>query len=157
MIYAHRGNINGPSDQENQIEHLMKAVEAGYGVEIDVWGLRTNGELVLWIGHDKPEYMTSIGIIQGLASWNNVILDCKNYEAMIYARQNFAGPRIDAYYYIPEHPVFSMSGRLVLPPNTVAPHDNMGIIQVMPEESTVESFRTYSLANVVTDYPGEYL
>ena len=39
MIYiSHRGNIEGKSEKnENNPEYIMKAVDKGFDVEIDVW------------------------------------------------------------------------------------------------------------------------
>ena len=54
MIYiAHRGNLNGPNKQEeNKLEYIIKALNEGYHVEIDVWYL----EGTFFLGHDSPDY-----------------------------------------------------------------------------------------------------
>lgn len=50
---AHRGNLFGKTDQENHILYLLKAVEAGFGVETDI--LRAPcGRLI--ISHDPIEW-----------------------------------------------------------------------------------------------------
>ena len=52
MIYiAHRGNLAGPnSDDENKPEYLLKAINAGFYVETDLWLI--NSELFSFIKDD---------------------------------------------------------------------------------------------------------
>lgn len=50
---AHRGNTNGPSDQENQLLYLFNAVKQGYGVETDLRRAPC-GRLI--ISHDPAEW-----------------------------------------------------------------------------------------------------
>lgn len=50
MIISHRGNLDGPGT-ENTNEQIKKAINAGFFVEVDVWGIK--GEL--WLGHDRPK------------------------------------------------------------------------------------------------------
>ena len=33
---AHRGNIDGPSEMENHPDHIAKALDLGFDVEVDV-------------------------------------------------------------------------------------------------------------------------
>ena len=52
IFIAHRGNINGPNPKlENTSEYLKAAVDAGYGVEVDIQWDRG----VLYYGHDNPQ------------------------------------------------------------------------------------------------------
>jgi hypothetical protein len=52
MIYiAHRGNITGPSSEENKIAYLEHAYNQGFGIEVDVQ--EYNGKL--YFGHDEPQ------------------------------------------------------------------------------------------------------
>lgn len=48
---AHRGNINGLSENENNPEYITQTLNLGYDVEIDVW--YNNG---YFLGHDEPLY-----------------------------------------------------------------------------------------------------
>jgi hypothetical protein len=52
MLISHRGNLNGPSDQENHPDYILNAVNSGYIVEIDVW-IQDNKYI---LGHDYPQY-----------------------------------------------------------------------------------------------------
>lgn len=61
LIIAHRANMNGPSPAENRPDYIQKALDAGFLVEVDVWGkeLDEKSEFV-WLGHDAPVYQVSI-------------------------------------------------------------------------------------------------
>ncbi len=52
IFIAHRGNTDGPNPKlENTQEYLSAAVDAGYGVEVDIQWDRG----VLYYGHDNPQ------------------------------------------------------------------------------------------------------
>lgn len=48
IIIAHRGLLNGPSNEENQPETIQTALNQGFHVEIDVSLIKN----VPWLGHD---------------------------------------------------------------------------------------------------------
>ena len=72
-LIAHRGNIDGPSEMENHPDHIQKAFDAGFEVEVDVWVI--DGEIFL--GHDEPQYPSAI-INFNEKYW----VHCKNIEAL---------------------------------------------------------------------------
>ena len=76
IIIAHRGNIEGPSNHENDPEYIRTAIQEGYDVEIDLW-LK---EGVLYLGHDKPEYQIKEEFIMLFA--DNLWIHCKNLAAL---------------------------------------------------------------------------
>lgn len=52
-LIAHRGNLDGRHPElENAPVYVLKALELGFEVEIDVW--QCNSEF--WLGHDIPTY-----------------------------------------------------------------------------------------------------
>jgi len=54
MIFiSHRGNLDGASKMENHPEHITKAADAGFDVEIDVWYHQHE----FYLGHDEPKYL----------------------------------------------------------------------------------------------------
>ena len=53
---SHRGNLNGPTDQENNPQYIQKALDAGFAVEVDVWV--ENGKW--YFGHDYAQYDVKI-------------------------------------------------------------------------------------------------
>ena len=73
ILIAHRGNINGPSEMENHPEHIQKALDAGFDIEVDVWVV--DGKV--FFGHDEPQYGADI------TSFNQRYwVHCKNIEAL---------------------------------------------------------------------------
>jgi glycerophosphoryl diester phosphodiesterase len=84
LIIAHRGNTNGPDPKtENREETIVSAITEGFDCEIDVW--RIDGQL--WLGHDGPEYATSLSFLETYqhALW----VHCKNLDALIYLKDQF--------------------------------------------------------------------
>jgi hypothetical protein len=74
-IIAHRGNIKGPNPKkENSPSYINAALNEGYGCEVDVWY-----EKGWWLGHDKPQYKTTL---IWLATTCNLWVHCKNLKAM---------------------------------------------------------------------------
>ena len=57
MLIAHRGNLTGKEKVENSLPCLIKAVNQGHGVEIDL-RLASNNKLI--ISHDPAEYTPEI-------------------------------------------------------------------------------------------------
>jgi hypothetical protein len=75
---AHRGNTNGPSPRENHPFYIEEAISRGFDVEVDVWVVDKN----LWLGHDKPQYMTSKTFLDRYK--NKLWIHCKNLAALEY-------------------------------------------------------------------------
>ena len=73
---SHRGNLNGPTDDENDPERVRKVLSMGYDVEIDVW--KKDGEI--YLGHDSPNYLISKTFVFQEGLWCHA----KNYEALEY-------------------------------------------------------------------------
>lgn len=81
-IISHRGNLNGPNQNtENTIDAIEKALQSGFGVEIDIWYFASR----FWLGHDSPETSFSFDT---LIRWSNMYADqnlyvhCKNIWAL---------------------------------------------------------------------------
>ena len=82
---AHRGNRFGPNKElENTEQYLLESIAAGYQVELDIWLIDDR----LYLGHDGPDYETSIAFLNNIAKYSWV--HCKNFEALDYfASRNF--------------------------------------------------------------------
>jgi hypothetical protein len=52
QVIAHRANLNGPCEHENQPEAIRDCLAHGFGVELDLWTL--DGEH--WLGHYAPKF-----------------------------------------------------------------------------------------------------
>lgn len=75
-IISHRGNLYGPSNEENSPDQIYKALLNGFDCEIDVW--LVDNKIVL--GHDKPEYEVDHNFLNQQGLW----LHAKNIEALDY-------------------------------------------------------------------------
>ena len=77
ILIAHRGNINGPDSlNENKPETIIKCINKGYHVEIDVRLI--NNELFL--GHDNPDYKVKLDFLLKYKEY--LWIHCKNLEAL---------------------------------------------------------------------------
>lgn len=75
-LISHRGNINGPSrDKENSPDYIEAALNAGFNVEVDVWG--SSGGIFL--GHDAPKYRVSSAFLEDHRIWCHA----KNLTALV--------------------------------------------------------------------------
>ena len=73
---AHRGNTAGPSSRENHPLYIEEAIYLGFDVEVDIWLVDGN----LWLGHNKPQYMTSKTFLDRYK--NSLWIHCKNLTAL---------------------------------------------------------------------------
>jgi len=83
ILISHRGNLNGPSKEENHPEHIIKAVNAGFDVEIDVWVINND----YFLGHDEPRYKTNVDFLSNDRFWchaKNADALCKMIEDSIH-------------------------------------------------------------------------
>jgi hypothetical protein len=72
---AHRGLFSGPDKTlENRPEQILKALDLGFDVEVDVWYV--DGEWFL--GHDEPTYPISVTFLNHAYLW----VHCKNIPAL---------------------------------------------------------------------------
>ena len=82
-LIAHRGNVNEPNPElENTPDHIKRAYDAGYDVEIDIWCIRTQ----TYTGHDRPLYRVETSLFVPNRTW----LHLKNSAAVkMYAVSDF--------------------------------------------------------------------
>ena len=65
-IISHRGNLNGRiPTQENNPSYIKESLKSGFDVEIDLW-LWNDG---LYLGHDEPQYQTSLDFLKNENLW----------------------------------------------------------------------------------------
>ncbi len=75
LLISHRGNISGANPvDENKPEYIMKALQMGYDVEVDVW-LLVDG---WFLGHDEPEHQISESFLLKSGLWCHA----KNLDAL---------------------------------------------------------------------------
>ena len=80
-IISHRGNLNGKSEFENTINQILRAIEYGFDVEIDLWYVNNK----LFLGHDNPEYECSLEFLNDNSE--KLWIHAKNIEACEYFLQ----------------------------------------------------------------------
>lgn len=72
-IISHRGNIDGPSENENTVEAIHVALDLGFDVEVDTWFI----DGFFYLGHDAPENMIDFSMLDETKIW----FHAKNLEA----------------------------------------------------------------------------
>jgi hypothetical protein len=76
---AHRGNTSGPNTStENRAETVLKCIEKGFDVEIDLWYVKDK----LYLGHDGPKYEIPHSFLSDNRCW--LWIHCKQLSAMVY-------------------------------------------------------------------------
>jgi hypothetical protein len=143
-VIAHRGNIDGPSKMENAPSHIDTAVNAGFDVEIDVWGV--NGKLLL--GHDEPKYSIrerSLSEILSVA-W----LHCKNLESILTIQEKF--PNANYFWHQSDDFTFTSKGYIWTYPGKELTSKSVLVLPELQEER----FTKYDPYGVCTDYPFNY-
>lgn len=73
-IISHRGNLNGPSNLENNPSHILNCLSKNIECEIDVWNI--DGKF--YLGHDSPQYHVDLDFLKLDGLWCH----CKNLEAL---------------------------------------------------------------------------
>lgn len=97
---AHRGNVFGPSIQENQPAHLLKAIGMGFNVEADVWRIGDR----LWLGHSSAQYLLNRELLNRLIPYT--WFHCKNLDALEYFSNR---PQLDANYFWHENDRYTVT------------------------------------------------
>ena len=76
-LIAHRGNIDGPNQlEENKPEYIENAISGGFDAEIDVW--YDTDENNFYLGHDSPQYVVTQNWLE--LHINKLWIHCKNLE-----------------------------------------------------------------------------
>lgn len=84
---AHRGNQNGPAQNENEPTQLVATLSGGFDIEVDVW--KVEGEFFL--GHDAPQYPVDEQFLRdiGDSAWYH----CKNLDALEHFNKHLSDLR----------------------------------------------------------------
>jgi len=82
ILISHRGNTNGRVELlENNPSYVDLAISNEYDVEVDVWYL---GGL-LYLGHDKPQYVIDIKWFRDRLT--KLWIHCKNIDSIMYFQE----------------------------------------------------------------------
>ena len=124
MIYiSHRGNVDGPvKDKENNVDHIQKALNRGFEVEVDV---RFNKNK-FFLGHDYDQFEVDKEFLLNDKIWCHA----KTTEALIEL------DKIKAHYFWHQEDDYTITSRGFIwtyPGKKLFPNS----ICVLPEHATV--------------------
>ena len=142
-IYAHRGNVSGPSIKENTIEHIQNALSKGYCVEIDVRYIYD----ALYLGHDKIQEQISKTFLED----SRLLVHCKTRETLQYLMKF---TNIHCFFQEDEDCVYSNKNYRIV-------HEKVKPYKLYDKEIKVdlklshlgETQRLCERGGVITDYP----
>tara|TARA_B110000027_G_C16046520_1_gene267946 strand:+ start:253 stop:684 length:432 start_codon:yes stop_codon:yes gene_type:complete len=127
MIYiSHRGNLTGKSEKdENNPDYLMKAIESGFDVEIDVW-FKNNK---FYLGHDKPSFEVGTKFLENPRFWCHA----KNINALSELA------RINCHYFWHQEDDFTLTSKGIIwtYPGKYLTNNS---VCVLPESTNVKKF-----------------
>ena len=147
MIYiSHRGNISCVNrEKENSPEYIVKALDLGFYVEIDLFKIGND----LFLGHDEPK--NPVGIDFFKENYAMLWIHCKNFEALNY----FSGHK-EINYFWHENDKFTLTSQNIIwtyPEQTVG---EKSVIVCQTLEQT-EKYFTADCWGICTDYVNEFL
>lgn len=141
-LISHRGNIHGPDKGENSPEVILKAIDLGYDVEVDVWKVGDN----IFLGHDKADYMVEKNFL--FSNSSNLWCHAKNLDALEFMI------RTDLHCFWHESDDFTLTSKnfvWTFPKKPVV--SNSVIVCKTLEESL--SMSQEDIYGICTDYVGE--
>ena len=103
-LISHRGNINGKQHSlENQPDYILKAIEQGYDVEIDIWYTDK-----FMLGHDKPQYEFPFDLLEKFHT--KLWIHCKNIKAITKIKHNYElNTRLNYFWH--EHDAITLTSK----------------------------------------------
>jgi len=134
MIYiSHRGNLEGKSENnENRPEYVMKAVNKGFDVEIDVWFQKDD----FYLGHDHPSFKVDKDFILNNRFWCHA----KNADAL------YEMSKINCHYFWHQDDDYTITSKGIF---WVYPGKNLltNSICVLPELSDQKEFNCLGICS----------
>jgi hypothetical protein len=139
-IISHRGNIEGPSGEENTPELIERAIQHGFEVEIDVRMIDEK----LFLGHDNPDLEVSWNFINHHNFWIHAKnLECLKYMTSAYTSASYFWHQEDDFTLTSNRHIWTYPGKAVT---------DRSIIVALTKED-VENAVEKSLYGICTDYP----
>ena len=130
---AHRGNQNGPAENENEPHQLVSTLSGGFDVEVDVWKIDND----FFLGHDEPQYPVDEQFLKDIG--DNAWYHCKNIEALEYFNKNLSDLRYfwhqeDAYTLTSNGYIWTYPGQTVTEKSILVHLDipDLSKFEVMP-------------------------
>ena len=143
----HRGNSAGPNSVENNPTELIKLLNNGFELEVDLWYTSSK----LYLGHDFPQYQIDESFLDSSGLW----IHCKDAITLEY--MNTKKRYLHYFYHTDEDYVLTSKGYIWCYIGKPALENS---VIVMPEKSV----HTYSWDELVSknciicsDYLEEYV
>ena len=134
---AHRGNTKGPSPRENHPFYIEEAISLGFDVEVDIWLSENN----LWLGHDKPQYMTSKRFLDRYR--DRLWVHCKNFAALNY----FTDLEENYKYFWHENDDYTLTSNGIIWTYPKKQFDNKSILVVQGKEFLPEYLDAFGICS----------
>jgi len=139
QIISHRGNLKGPTEDENKQTYIEHAIEAGFAVEIDVWYF--NG--VFWLGHNGPTDFVPANWLEQYSE--HLLIHVKNIDALQLLRD------LEVFFHVSDPIVCTTKNRFVCMHYCAWPdHD---AIVMKPECISHNLILDNPPSAICTDYP----
>lgn len=104
-IISHRGNLLGKNEiNENKTDHIDKAINKGFDVEIDLW-LKDSD---IYLGHDKPIDKLQLNWIENRSK--KLWVHCKNIEIIDF----FVANKIDLNFFFHQEDDLTLTSKSFL-------------------------------------------
>ena len=130
ILISHRGNIKGISDFENNPEKIDHVLSMGYNVEVDV--RIYNDEL--YLGHDKPEYKTSINWI--LQRSSKLWIHCKDLKSLESISGHSSSNTLNYFFHNTDKCTITSKGYLWVYPGYKKKKNSIAVMPEINKEDT---------------------
>lgn len=141
---AHRGNMHGPSDNENHPVQMVATISAGYDIEVDIWYMDNE----LYLGHNGPDHRIDREYLEAISeeTW----FHCKNLAALDFFVENYP----DLKYFWHQNDDFTLTSNGYIWTYPGQPITKNSIL-VHPGIPDLDSYETLPYA-ICSDYVGEF-
>jgi len=145
-LIAHRGNIFGQNpDKENHPDYILKALEYGCDVELDLWVKDNN----LFLGHSTPDYAIDSSFLE--SNKENFWVHCKNIEALWTCMFKINGLN----YFWHQNDDFSVTSKGIFWTYPGKPLTPNSVLLVLNEEDLAHGDIGGDIYGICTDYVDE--
>ena len=157
IIISHRGNIDGPSEEENHPDRIDKCISLGYDVEIDVrydyLNIPCLHSNIFWLGHDDSQYKVSWKWISNRLK--HLWIHCKDIMTL-YEFSARATPSYQYFWHQGDDFTLTSGNNIWTYPGNPCTSRS---IMVMPEETMdvdkISDLKVSDCYGICTDYPSK--
>lgn len=143
IIISHRANLDGINkDTENNPNQILKCLDYGFDVEIDVWSIGDK----FFLGHDEPQYEIDYTFLQNDKLWCHA----KNNESL---KKMIDNKKINCFWHQNDDYTLTSKNFIWVYPNKQLVDNS---IAVMPENTNYSVENLKRCYAVCTDKPIYY-